>query len=75
MAQYNLAVMLGNDQVNPGPAELKLAYAWSYAAAKQGYADAIKLQDILDNNLDPATLAEAQKLAEQYFKSYVEPFH
>ena len=57
-----------------GPADIKLAYAWFHAAAEQGHANAIKLRDVFDTKLDPVTLAEAQKLAEQYYKSYVEPF-
>ncbi len=56
------------------PQDYKLAYAWFNVAAAQGNENAIQNRDLASAKLDPASLAEAQKLSEQYHKSYVEPF-
>ncbi len=59
--------------------DYKAAYAWFDVAASQaglslGYTSARNNRDIAGAKLDPASLAEAQKLAKQYHKRYVEPF-
>ena len=71
-AQYNLGVSYGTGQ--GVPQDNRLAYAWFHVAAAQGNEPARYNRDIASAKLDPASLAEAQKLSEQYHKSYVEPF-
>jgi TPR repeat protein len=71
-AQLFLGVLYHNGQ--GVQMDYKLAYAWGHAAAEGGNEEAKGLRDAAAAELDPASLAEAQKLAEQYHKSYVEPF-
>ena len=63
MAQYNLAVLYANGQ--GVPQDYVEARKWYRKAAEQGDAAA---------NLDAASVARAQKLSDEYFKLYVEPF-
>ncbi len=71
-ARYNLGVLYHNGQ--GVPQDYSMAYVWYDIAAAQGEADAEKNRDAVAAQLDPASLAEAQKLSKEYFKRYVEPF-
>ena len=71
-AQLNLGVLYYNGQ--GGRQDDKLAYAWFDVAAAQGDETAKQHRGVAAAELDPASLAEAQRLAEQYYRSYVEPF-
>ena len=51
-----------------------MAYVWYNVAAAQGHAGAKKIREVLAEELDAASLAEAQKLSTEHFKRYVEPF-
>ena len=46
------------------------AYVWSYVAATNGVAGAASLQNFMAEKLSESQLAEAQKLAGQYFEKY-----
>ena len=71
-AQYNLGLLYAHGR---GVAQdYTMAYIWYNIAAAQGDADAQKMRDAVAAQLDPASLAEAQKLSTEYFKRYVEPF-
>lgn len=71
-SQYNLGLLYYKGQ--GGRVDYKLAYAWFHASAEQGNENAKKIRPVAGAELDPASLAEARKLAEQYHKSYVESF-
>ena len=71
-AQLNLGAKYYNGQ--GGRQDDKLAYAWFAVSAAQGNEIATKNRGIVAAKLDPASLAAAQKLSEQYHTSYVEPF-
>ena len=71
-AQTNLGTKYYNGE--GGRQDYKVAYAWFDVAAAQGNENAKQNLGLASAKLDPASLAEARKLSEQYHKSYVEPF-
>ena len=71
-AQFNLGVLYDHGQ--GVPQDYVTAYAWFNLAAAQGADNAKKARDIVAEKLDTASLARAQKLSDEYFKLYVEPF-
>ena len=71
-AQYDLAVFYGKGL--GGLQDNKLAYAWFGVAATQGHQDAINGRDYARTLLDPDSLAEARKIARDYYERYAKPF-
>ena len=51
-----------------------MAYVWYSLAAAQGDADAKTSLESAAEELDAASLDEAEKLSKEYFKRFVEPF-
>ena len=71
-AQHNLGILYAKGQ--GGAQDLLQAYAWFNLAAAQGDAAAKENRDAIAVNLDADSLARAQKLSDEHFKLYVEPF-
>ena len=71
-AQYGLGNLYAEGQ---GVAQdYAMAYAWYNLAAAQGNSEARDNRAEVTAKLDTASLAEAQKLSDEYFKRYVKPF-
>ncbi len=72
-AQYNIGVLLVADYlgatkcsgVRQQEASIQ-AYKWFTAASEQGYGDAVVARRILSEQMTPAQIAEAQKLAHEW---------
>jgi TPR repeat protein len=63
-AQYNLGLKYANGE---GVAkDMVLAYAWLNLAAINSDADAVKMRDMVERNLDPAGINEGQRLASNW---------
>lgn len=74
-AQFRLALMCYEGE--GGPADKSLAYAWLHAAVEQDDEGAVEYRERLGPTsewIDAASLAEAQRLADQFYQLYVEPF-
>ena len=63
-AQYNLGLMYGKGQ--GVPQDYVLAHLWFNLAAAQGNEVASKNRDIIAENMTPADISEAQKLAREW---------
>ncbi len=72
-SQMNLGV-LRYEKGDGVARDYSMAYIWWDIAAARGHGAARKYRDAAAAKLDPASLAEAQKLSTEYFKRYVEPF-
>jgi len=48
------------------PQDYVLAHMWLNLAAAQGFEKAAELRDLLEENMTPAQLAEAQRLAREW---------
>ena len=68
IAQFSLGVMYYDGQ--SVPQNYKEAYTWFNVAAAQGYKDAAKNREIVEKELSPKALNEAQELSKKYFKKY-----
>ncbi len=63
-AQNNLGFMYGNAQ--GVPKDYVLAHMWLNLVAAKGLKDAGELRDLLEKNMTPAQLAQAQRLAKEW---------
>ena len=71
-AQYSLGFLYSKGQ--GVPQDYVTAYAWFNLATALGHAEARNSRDIVAEKLDTVSIARAQKLSDEYFKRYVEPF-
>ena len=55
-------------------ADLKTAYAWAYAASKQGRNNAAEIAANIKSQLSVQEYETAELLAHKYYESYVVPF-
>lgn len=69
IAKLNLGVMF--EQGLPGlPKNLVQTHMWYNLAAAQGSADAAKFRDAVAENMTPAQVAEAQRLAQEWLQKH-----
>ena len=67
-AQSNLGLIYARGQ--GVPQDYVLAHMWSNLSGSNGYEDAIKLRTILERQMTPAQIAEAQKLAREWMEEH-----
>jgi TPR repeat protein len=68
-SQYNLGLFL---YVGKGtPKDNVMAYVWWNIAAAQGDKNAEKNRGIIEGEMAPNQIAEAQKLSKEYYAKYV----
>ena len=71
-AHYYLGMMYG---LGRGvPEDDVHGYAWLSIAAAQGFAGGKKGKEVLAKHMNPAQIAEAQKLSRELWEKYVVPF-
>ena len=67
-AQYNLGLMYAKG--NGVPQNYALAHMWFNLSGSNGDRDAVKNRDIMEKRMTPSQIAEAQRLAREWFKSH-----
>jgi hypothetical protein len=67
-AQNDLGVMYGAGE--GVPKDYALAYIWWNLAAAQGEEYAVKNRDIVARNMTPAQIAEAQRMAREWWEAH-----
>jgi TPR repeat protein len=68
-AQFNVGIML-YDGVGK-PKDNVMAYVWWNIAAAQGYEGAKGTRELIEEEMTPNQIAEAQKLSKEYYAKYV----
>jgi TPR repeat protein len=69
IAQYSLGIMLYNGVGKPK--DNVMAYVWWNIAAAQGHEDAKETRGLIEEEMTPNQIAEAQKLSKEYYAKYV----
>jgi TPR repeat protein len=70
LAQFSLGSMI---YIGEGTSKDDvMAYVWWNVAAAQGSENAIKVRGLVEKELTPDQLAEAQKISKEYYANYVE---
>jgi TPR repeat protein len=54
------------------PKDNVMAYVWWNIAAAQGHEDAKETRGIIEEEMTPNQIADAQKLSKEYYAKYVE---